>query len=215
LFAPRGERVSSQRHVILPADQAAHAAERQAIHGQVASVAAPPNEAFPSRRNQLSVFSEDHSIWPNVEERIEDRRITGLDVSLVDTNRDRHVGGSRRVTELICRRARNRDGVRVECDIDLAQVRRTARRNEPGPHRIPRHERFRKHDQCRSLATRFRDEPARLLKRPFSIQIHRTCLNGGNPKRFSVAHVLESTATVACPQRPTAVACWLFSISPG
>src|SRR5260370_4263843 len=51
LCAPRCERVTCQRHVVLPADQPAYTAEWQLIHSEIASVAATPHQALAPCRN--------------------------------------------------------------------------------------------------------------------------------------------------------------------
>ena len=88
LRAPRGERVAGQRHVVLPADQPADAAERKRVDREVAAVSAPPDQPLAAGRNQLAVLPEDGAVGTDVEQRVEERGVARLGVALVDADRD-------------------------------------------------------------------------------------------------------------------------------
>jgi hypothetical protein len=151
LGAPRSERVAGRRHGVLPADQPADTTERKRMHRQIAPVPAAPDEALTTGGSQLPVLPENRAVRSDVEQRIEEGGVTCLRVPLVHANRDGDCCRSGRAAETLRGAARNGDRVRVLRDIGLAQIRRTARRDElhPHRHRISRHECFREHDQVR------------------------------------------------------------------
>src|SRR5690606_13394077 len=59
LRAPCVHGVARQRHVILPADQAAEFAQRGIVHAQCTAVTLRPCQAFARSRNQLAVLAHD------------------------------------------------------------------------------------------------------------------------------------------------------------
>ena len=77
------ERETRQRHAILPADQAAEAAESRLDSGQAAAVALTPDEALVVRRHKLAVVEREQAIGRVDEERVVDRP-RSLRLDLVD-----------------------------------------------------------------------------------------------------------------------------------
>ena len=90
LGAPRAQRVASERHVGLPAEQAAELAEGEVVDFKVAPVPDSPDEPFATGGHELAMLAEDRAVGADVEQGIIDGRPTRLGVQLIDADRHRH-----------------------------------------------------------------------------------------------------------------------------
>src|SRR5207244_415083 len=77
-------RDARERHVRLPADQPADAAERRVDHRERGTVARAPHRALAAGRHELAVLREQLPVGPEVADRVVD----GAAVALVDGDRD-------------------------------------------------------------------------------------------------------------------------------
>ena len=81
------EREPRERHVVLPADQAADQAERGGQSAQAVAVALAPDQALVVGRHELAVLQGERAVGGVVEQRVVDRRRPRR-VDLVDARDD-------------------------------------------------------------------------------------------------------------------------------
>ena len=156
------EREARERHVVLPADQAADPPDRRLERAQPAPVALAPDQALVVRRHELPVVERELARGRVVEERVVDRARTG-GVDLVDPGDepDAVLAGDRAQSVGIGARHLERLSVQERERRLRARIRPAGERLRPRRGRIGGNERLREDDEprarCGGLGRAFRE----------------------------------------------------------
>ena len=185
------EREARERHVVLPADETADAAELGRQRLQAAAVALAPDQALVVRRHELAVVKRERAVGGVVEQRVV-QRAGPLGIDLVDAGDEPHavlacdcaepVGVGPRHGERLAREQRER---RLRTRVAPAgEVPR------PDRGRVRGHVRLREDDQIGAAPRGLRGQPLELVERSCAVEDDRLRLHArdGDP----VAHGLIS-----------------------
>ena len=156
-------RDARERHVVLPADQAADVSERRVDHRERGAVALAPHEALAAGRHQLAVLAQQVAVGTEVEERVVDRPRGAL------VHRDREeavvLAGDR--AEGVARGPGHVDALVGPPDVPVG-VRPGC--GAPHPVGIGGHEPFREGDEARAARDRLLREVADLVDRGLPVE---------------------------------------------
>ena len=182
------EREAGERHVVLPADQAADPAERGRDRAEPAAVALPPDEALVVRRHELAVVQRELAGGREGQQRVVERRPGPLGVDLVDADDEPDAVLLRRRTHPVDVRAGDLNRLACQpCERLLGRGGRPARELlRPDRRGVCGYERLGQDDELRALAGRLAGEPLELGERRVAVEDRRLGLDAGDGDR--VAH---------------------------
>ena len=204
-------RHAGEGHVVLPADQSAHATERRVDDGQRAPVPLAPDETLGRRRFQLAVRTRQHPLRGEIEQGAEQRAAAVGRVPLDYPHREEDAGiGGRRGHAVRFRPGDGNRGVPVAAERPPARGRAPAHRGAEGESpRVSAHERLGKDDQAGLLARDDLGHGTDVVNGGGGIEGEAARLHGGDPDLGCESHAAitwrrEAGRRQPPSQRPTA-----------
>ena len=178
-----------QRHIALPADEAAHRPPRRVHDREIPAVGVAPDHALRACGLELAVHGRERAVRAEDDVGIVER--AGHTVALRYTDAHVCARGLCRCGEALRLRPGHDDGVvavklPVLSAIFIARADREAERHAV---RVAGDEQFRKHDQLRAAAGAFRDQVHGLVRARGLVKQHRRRLYDGDAaRRFEILH---------------------------
>jgi hypothetical protein len=173
-----------ERHVVLPADQAADACDLRVDRVQAVTVSLTPDQAFVIRRDELAVLEQKPSVCTVDEQRVVERpRPVRLDLRY--TRREHDYVLARNVADPVGFWARDGDGLARDRREGCLRARRGPARQSLDPNRrgVYGYERLGKGDERRSVPSGFGGQAAQFLERRVPVEHNRLSLDTGRGDR--------------------------------